>query len=583
MMRNGMAAGAAGAALVFGVLSEAAAQSVAVPGRTPANPQLLISIPDTSALWGGLSASGGGRAAIDYVKARDWFAGPAGERIEGLEEQLGFSLAPEELLTETLAGVDMYLVEQGPRTGFVINATFTNPEAPGAILDLLMSEAKASRGISGGVSADTVIESHDENGRVLSLPAFEIYMAVQGSTMTYTNAKSSLESTMADEGRALFDSDYFARYMSTLRNDASLAWMFGEFAHLGSLAPRVDPAMLEPYEMAVAGVKFNATADYMKLSMFRHQETMRESERRYALAAPPPGDVEVFNYFPQNTALAIGTNYFDGAELLEGVLDSLENARDQMPLDRAAIEQQLQNSRMLLGFDVRNDLLYNIGPNLGLAVGALDLQAAAASPFPAPEILFVTEVKDRDGFTAVVDKLSAMVNLMLAPATEPAERAGEGEATPTPAPTPEPAVQTASYQGEQVFYVEADQLAAAGISPAWCLTSDGRFLLSADREKLEKALATGAGGGDSLMASEAYQKVLSNLEALKNTLFVADMGAVIGMLESQQSMITRGMNPEQAAQYEEGMALLRQISSVAACAAYRNNGKRQEYLVVMEK
>jgi len=560
----------------------AAAERLAVPGHTPANPTLIVSVPNTGMFWSQLAGTPLGSAVAEQLDQAA-LAPEEESRLERLEEELGFSLKPAEFATKTLNGLDLYLVEVDGILGFVMNASFVSAEIPGRVLDQVVREAKLSQGTSGGVEAGTVIDTEAAGVREVSLPAFSSYFIGQGDRILYSNDRALLQSAVADEGQVLFDSEYWSMYMSQLESAPGVAWAFGEMTDLARLAQQAEGVPIQ--EMTDPGSYMTAMKlrvpdeKHIILSSFMHEEGMMGAQRRYVLSAPPPGDVSALNSVPEGAIMAYGTNHFDGLALLEVITSAASRAQGSKDAGEQ-IKQQLSGLKMMLGFDVEMDLLANIGPNLGFALQQPDPNA----PMPVPGALLVANVKNPDRFRNVLTAFGNMMESMAAPpppAQGSKEMEMEEEAAPTP--TPVPMKKTMEFQGEEIVYFEPPEGAGGPpVSPAYTLTSDDKFLIALTPGHLQSALKMASGSDGALLESAAFQNAAAHLPATRNSLTYFEPATIADLLEGQKALLTGPLNqPGMDQGLDKIIALLRSITAVASTERLQAEGKYQSVVVVM--
>jgi hypothetical protein len=567
-----------GAAALLLTATFAGAQEPAVAGKTPANPLLIVSVPNSSQLWKSLAQSEFGRQLLTTVALPGLGAGDAAQ----MEKQLGFSLLPSDLFTKTVTGFDLYVVENNSEVGFVANVRFSDEAVPQRILDQMKKDAAHSQGMSGGTSADTVADTTTDGIRQLSLPAFQMHFAADKSVLVWSNQKAALDSAFKNEGQAIFASAFFKRYMDQIADEGGDFWAFGEaskvFPYIDPFLPGTKAGSLETLGTMVVAVKAKAEADHLKIVAFQHQEDMKSAQRRYAMAAPPPGDVSIMNFFPSDSKLAFGTNHFDGLSILETTLESVEGSEGS-PITAEQIEQQIQSSRAMLGFDLRNDLIANLGPDLGFAIVPVSGAGEGALPF---DITLVTHVKDPDRFNAILGILEESAGDLAAapPPAAPPKPLAKGEPTPTPTPVPTPAIESEEFQGETIKFIASPSGPAAGIQPGYTFTKDGYFLLALNKETIKAALTSSKGSGG-LMDNATVQEGSRLLEQNRNSLFTVDVKGIAALLESNKALLTSTMEPVAQAEFDTFLATLKTLKSITATTIYKNFGKKQELLVLL--
>ncbi len=470
-------------------MAPTAAADLAVPGRTPANAHLVISIPSTDGAWSDLAKTPLAAPLEERVNSLMGFGEPDSpgmqQMIASLEEELGYSLSLPDLMTQTLNGVDVYFLDQGGQAGYLANAAFNNPSDARRTFQQIRTEAGQARGVTRGVSAATVVESVSGRAQLLELPAFEMFFALEDNILSYGTQKRFVESALANEGGVLFQSNYYFSFMDELEDEEASLWVFGEPIWLLDLVPReavapVVRAFLQ--HPPPLGLKARVSPEALYCVTFVPQGEMSAPERRFTLAAPPPGRLPILDHIPAGSEFMYATNAFDGVHLLERALASLPREENEFPISSEGLQHSVEASRDLLGFDIETDLLANAGPDLALAVwpDGADGQGAAM-----PDFLFAANLRDPERVEDVLSILEDVLDNSLAP---PA-RAGRGGEDATPAPVP-PLFLRENILGERVHVVNPERagIGEDGMLPAYTITRAGMFLLAGDREVLRRSL-----------------------------------------------------------------------------------------------
>lgn len=559
MIRNFSFAGL-GAAALIGLVSTVPAQELAVPGKSPANPTLVVSIPDTAQLWQALKDSAVGGPASQLLEISD--AIPEAERAQ-IEKGLETTLNTETLLSETLEGVDAYFITVGGYSGLLMNLDFSDAAMPGRIMDQLKREAAAASGISGGINADTVSDSTSGAVRSVYLPAFEIFLAAEGSVLTYSTMRLGLESALANEGRTLFDSEFFVRSMTHLEDLEGHMWAFGEMTDaaplLETLVPQEQAASIAAMSSKVAATKMDISKDHIRMSSFVHQDDMPMAERRYAMTAPPAGDLRILNFFSADSLAMTATNHFDGLALLETMAAELSKVPGA-PITSERIDETLRGFSTILGFDLRNDLLANLGPHLGFSLKELDL----SGPAPKFDFLLATSVKDTTRFANFMEAGKKALDGMVAPAGAQQQAAS--------------AYRTEEFQGATLdIYTLASP--TGDLTPTFTLTSDGVFLFALSEETVKNAISLSSGGSNSVLEGAAYRKLTESAGDTLNGVTLIDSARLMTQLEEQIGAALLGANNLSSARRQSLLEFLRATKNITTATTYKSNGKKDDVVI----
>ncbi len=492
--------------LLLAVMAPSApAAELAVPGRTPANAHFIVSVPASGEAWSNVAETPLAAPLESAVAAAIGFGDPqegtTRQMIESLEEDLGYSLALPSLMTQTLAGLDVYFLDQGGQPGYVANIAFNSPAAASRTFEQVRTEAAHARGVTRGISADTILESTTGQARMIELPAFEIFLALEDNVLTYGTQKRFVESAVANEGGVLFQSTYYHSFMEELRGEDADLWVFGEPIWLLDLVPRerILPVVRTFFEHPPPlGMKARADSEGLHCITFVPQGEMGAAQRRFTLAAPPAGRLAVLDFLPGNSEFLYATNSFDGVYLFESVLTHLEGQENDLPLSAEALSHAMETSIDLLGFDIETDLLANVGPDL--AIGLWRNEQAAGDEPGLPDLVFVSNLRDPERVQDVLLILEEVIDNSLPPAA-PAGQTGQGEAPPPP-----PLFTEETIEGQTVRIANPERLGndETGLRPAYTVTRGSMFVLGFSEEALRLALRAGREEAPSIRQDDLY-------------------------------------------------------------------------------
>ncbi len=541
-------------------------RQLAVGGTTPANPTLVISLPNAPEFWSELMDSPVGPLAFGNLRLPG-LATLSPSSIEEIESELGFSLAVGDLMTRTIEGLDFYMVENEAYPVFLVNMAFRDVNAPGRILAQVQKEASSATGNASGIAASTVVtQQTPTGGELVSLPAFEMFLRAEGNVLTWTNDRGAMDTSAANAGAALFESEYFQRAMTNLEGEPSHLWLFGE---LNTLTEHLEGGVFTPQASSVAplsdftaSMKFFVGEDHLKLASFTHQDDMAISQRLYTMTAPPPDEVGIFKYFPGEALGAFGTNHFDGIALLDSFVAQVQEMPN-LPVGADQIERQITASRAQLGFDIRTDLLGNLGPDLGISLNGV---APATAGIPDVDLLFVCGIRDTTRFRNVLNVLDRTLNQFFAP---PPPQDG----SPRPSIT-----RRETHGGTEVVSYEIPAAEGVTLAPAYAVTPGGMFLLGLKADTVKGALDMAGNGGGGFLASPTIAQSLEQTTPMRNSLFILPVPRLLDLVNT--GMALGGVSPD-SAEAANANALLEAIKTVVISTTYGNGGRLQEILVQM--
>ncbi|CAN5372386.1 hypothetical protein BH09SUM1_BH09SUM1_02070 [soil metagenome] len=548
------------------------AQKLAVPGKSPANPVTILSIPDSSAAWTGFAGSPLGRAFIDFygnaAMAQTADGKAFRDQVATAEKVLGISLKPADLMTQTLSGMDLYVVDDHGASRFALVMAFNDPALPGKILDQLKKDAKSSSGVSGGFTADTVVEKPIADGRSLYMPAFELYFAQQGNTLVYSASRDVLESTISNGGEPLFTSEYYTKFTDGIKDEPNDVWMFGEIGRLATLAgaamPMQEQNAFALFTKTTAAGAVSLKKDHIKVTTFVPVDEMKTIDKRYAMAAPPAGEIPILNYFPKDVLFAYGTNHFDGLAILDSWVDDV-SGMPGMENAKQAVDQRLDESSQQLGFDPKNDFLANMGPDLGFVITKFEASGDASWMPKSAGIAFACHIKDPDRFAQVLRTLQEWV---APPPPMTADQKG---------PAPKSLVTSEEVDGQTILSVAVPPL-------AWTLTADNMFIVSMDSKTVADTMAQAKSTSSSITASSVYTRSGEFMDKNRNSYSIISLAQLADTLGAM-APAPAADDPNAAAMAKERDAflnVLKSASTVATTSVFRKEGKKQETVVLMK-
>lgn len=547
----------------------ASAHELAVPGYSPANPRAVVSIPNTTEVWRKLEATPLG-ATLQGLLAGDSAAeGPTGEawleQIEKAGNDLGFSLRPADLFVNTISGLDFYALRPDGRRASVTVLAFHEADVPGRILDHLKREVRQTSGSAGGFASDIFEEQEDAGRRLLELPAFSLYLAAEGNTLVMATEIDALESSAADQGRATFTSDFFRRHNEGVKEEPADIWFFGEPGLVlpvllrGAINP--DLFLADAEEQASTIARIAITPEAFKVATFVPYQDMEVTRQRFSRAAPPAGPLTVLETFPREGLFYYATNYFDGLEFVDHLLGSI-TAIPGTNVTKEQVEEQISTTTPLLGFDVQNDLLANLGPEMGILVTRLGEDETL--PFWAQvEAVITVGVRDETRFAQVLEIFEDS-------ATTPA-RPGREEIR---------FIKEASTEHGGYRYLDVPLLENMGLVPSYAMEGDDLFIVASNRQIMEEVLAIGTGTGrDPVTAAPSYQRIDQRLEPNRNNQYTISIPRLAQLLRNSP-IIGEKAGPDSPAG-QALMEILGALRTFTGTAIYKLDGRKNEYLIQM--
>lgn len=558
------------AGLLISAAGAAAALQPTSAGYAPTDPSALISIPDMQRFYAGAKSSPLAKRLEEHLASEDFRATETFRDyrriVRQTEEESGLTLWPDTLFGELIRGVDIYLVqeENDPEIVFIVKCA--SGEIPATMIKQIEMNAEESSGVALGYTADTVDNRETWGFTIYALPAFDMYMAQDKEFLLISSNEKVLVSSLRGLGTEFFQTDFFEQHVTGLGDVTADLWAIGEFGELLPLFSRNLPAraQLALETAASSGVMAaEMKPGHIKLTTFVPTDAMDTAAKRIALAAPPPGDITVYNFFDPNGIVFFGTNYFDGEAMLEqGIALASEGGAGA----EQSLNQQLTMLRARLGFDIRTDLLANLGPDLGFSFEGLTIPNQE-NQLTAPQIdaLLAVKVRNNQRFDAILTQLEAQAEDMMAGAT------GESPVT------------TKEVGGNSYKVLQNPMLSSFGVNISYAITAGGYFLLSLNEETLAGAITRRAMQSDSVKNSAMMSRAQGLLQEKSNSLTLMPGGAVAELIRANRENLAATFPDEgQAAQLDQLLEYLTLVDFAAQNVIFLRNGRKEEIAVVMK-
>lgn len=556
--------------LASSMLAPAAQLVPAHADLVPANPELIVSLRNLEEPYTQFQASSLGKALRAHYERPAYRTSDEYLQLEARLEAIrtgpaNLNLWPDQLFTAVIDQVDLYLIK--PEVFIEMVAVITTKDAtiPARIMTQLRADAEQARGVSGGFTADTVDQFPVAGWEATALPAFKMYMASKDRVLVWATSSDALQSALLNSGRDFLRSEYFQSYASGLPRPAQPEnWFYGDPARLAAMMNTTLPGWAGNTISTVGGDKVAGVLEVspaaMGLTAFIPNSAMEPIDRRYALAAPPPGELPVFNFFPASVPLAWGTNALDAVTLMDKGLEALE-AAPNVPLDRDSVEEQLTNSRSMYGFDIRLDLLANLGPDFGIAIRELELpEPGALAQVPQIDLLMAVGIRDADRYGRVMAQLEGMFS------------------QPPSSASASPMLKQQDLRGRPLMYFDLPALAGSNLQPCYYLTEDNFLLLAMRPSVIQEALEQRASAGTSL-SSMSWPPGPGSAPGDVSTRFYVQLEDVQDVIRQNLSRLTGNMNGEERAALQTALNLLDAVEYLTTTTSYTREGRLQQFLL----
>ncbi len=547
------------------------AQELTVAGRVPEDPLVILAVPDAADAWKGFSGSMFGRTMISYfvenLNANSTVWRDFQEQRGPVETDLGFSLSPDSLFRNQISGFDLYVVSGDDRHEVVVNLRFRELTTPNFILDRLRKEAFVSTGVAYGRAADSIEERENAGRRELFLPAFNLYLASEGNVLMAASSEYALYTAVNDAGGELVESAEFSRLAQGIEGEKHNAWLYGAVSELSNAIEHQLPMKEQAASLDQLGkmMAIDLQEDYYRVVSFQPRESLGAAELRYTTSAQPPGDVPGFKTLPRESLFAFSTNHFD-TELLLGLLGEKvpENNRQSVEQGLSTVFMMGQ-SQMGEKTNMRQDVLSNLGPDLGFALTEFSLPQGGMSVPPKVDFLLTIKLRDLEKTRLIFENIL----------TRQTEARAQGQTSSSGE------LMTSQHSGEKVYWFSAPMLDGMGYSPAWTVTEEGWLLFSAKRQSLQEAIERIQSGSGSIEESRGATRSASLLGENKNTVGTLNMAPVVDLLRAGAANQAANMPADEKAATNFLLGLLGTIESVGFSTRYLQEGVKREAVFLM--
>lgn len=482
------------AGLAFLAPRFADAQKVAVPERVPGNVKAIISINDTNKMWGALGKSPV-RAAFDRISALPSVQGSPEYQdfklqLDKAELDLGFSLAPDKLLGETVKGLDFYVVKAG------------DGAAPEMLAILRLKDNASAQAIANYIEKETTRQSDELksagaqpikvaksaieglNFNVTSIPEENLHYGVQNDLLLVGTSvdllKDSLTSAGGERLKAL--PDLASGFAAAGSPDGEMLVYLDKtiVGDLQALAPGSSDAALNSFRTGSTTAVFGFTPTAITTDVFKTVSDVATESEKKLLSIPPGPQSENLSLMAAEPLMAFAMNLFDGP-LMKKVMDEeiARNAQAQSAM--GGVMDGLKSMETKTGLSLDNDILPAFGPEVAFSVNALSMDPATGG-FDL-DIVGAIGVKDADKAQKILTALEANATSSM---TEKAK------AFDPNAPSVQVVVE--DYNGTEIRSIPASNpMIPIPLALTYARTTDGTLIGGISVSSVKKALDRRAG------------------------------------------------------------------------------------------
>lgn len=449
----------------------AVAQPLAVPQHVPEAPLFVVSYSDVNAFWTAYTQTSL-KTHIDQLLELPEVSGDSGfqemqAEIDKASAEAGLSLKPSDLLSKTIKGFDLYVMDKVEATdepGIVVAVKTDSPESAAKLAGWMTK--KASEVEPPYVWTDPTVEVTPTPAPTPTpLPAttseiagFQVThvdaqdgdlpfnIAQKGEIIVLANDKALLETTLTGTGAATMAADpTFQSVYSPLAGEKAQAFMYVSAEAMKKLQlesnPSLDPDAIDPQPPVAAVGRMNGT----KFEVTTRSLVPPGADPNVTqLMAISPGPIaSIVRFAAPQALMAMGANVLEGELIYDYALDQAEKAN---PEGAAELQDQLAAIDEAMGMSLRDDVLAAFGP-----VGAFHLNGIRYGGGFDVEVdtLAALQVRDEEKAELVMSTLKAAIldslNAQLeegAPAIEEQKLTHNGveisavPVSPTPLPIP---------------------------------------------------------------------------------------------------------------------------------------------------
>ena len=282
-----------------------------------------------------------------------------------------------------------------------------------------------------------------------------------------------------------------------------------------------------------------------------------------------PGRIRAVEYLPAPNFMAIWQNTFDGEMIWKTIMDTINGVNASMAAQLGAnnpvqqMEQQIAMFEAVLGFNIKNDLLMGIGPELFFNIGSINGTLI--------DLTIGFQIRDATKVNKVVTGLTNVIKQYM--------NAAMGADPSQPAPNP---IITQEFQGVQINSITHPGLAMFGYAPGFY--TDGKYLvIGSSIKSLQDSIRSSKGQMSNIQSQESYRKVFSFIGTEGNQISVADIRSTVQSIETLvMSFMAASWQDSERQAFTTVTALLKTLTVMGSNSSSNDKGTLNRAIIFFE-
>ncbi len=513
------------ALLVLTAPLAAGAQSVSVPEHVPGDIKGMITVTDMNGAWNSWSATPLAKSIESFFRLPALQNEPDFQEfvleIDKAELELGYGLRPNQLLGETIRGLDIYVVrpETQAEPDFVVVSKFSHADRVEKLVSYLKSmeeEENADRSAA-GLPPVELTSTTIGDVEVTGSEELQFQFGGSGDVFLFSNSLTALESAITSTGAdRLKGVEPLQRGYSKVSDRAGQVTFYLDGSEALKAASQFAPT--NDFGTLTTGPTvgtLNFTPQGIDFAWFTGMDNPTEAEKA-VLAIPPSPMKGILSFMDGTPLFAASSNQLDGPLLLrlsEEAASTDPSAMGQMD----AFKQQIET---MTGLDFEEEIVPAFGPDVSLAIQDINF---AGGMMPQFDALAILKIRDAEKAGIVIDKFEQQMAMLM---TEQMRQMNPS----APAATPN----ISDYQGTTLRSIPfSGGPVPIPLSLTHAVTSDGYWILALSEDSIKAALGRHTGGGNSLAAVTSSASSSGRIPGEFNTLTVMNfrqMATTVGQV-----------------------------------------------------
>ncbi|MFH0792413.1 MAG: DUF3352 domain-containing protein, partial [bacterium] len=510
-----------------------------------------------------------------------------------IEADLGFEISVEAAFTDWFSGTDLAMIAPaapGQEPTFLWLTGVKNGEKVEKVLRQIEKEIAEDHATSDTAAAASPIKEEKYRDVVIkSMPSADgtAYYSLFAKRLAVSNSLLALQSVIdrvkePGKGSTLADNPKFVAATKGLKMQKPHVLVYMDYSSILDALPQAAMSLQLRKDMGqdlTFAMGFALESTRARFEGFCPVDMASDSIIARNIKKFPPGKISIGSYVPSTTLLYSSANTFDGEviydqfrEMMASMAPYSAMGMSQPGTDpNAAFDAKIKELEANLGFRVKEDLLMQIGPEVG--VGLNDIRALPMSA-PVVNLTVAVQAKDADKIKQTMEKLVAYIEKEMAASMPPPGSMGPGQAPP-----PAPKFESVDYAGTTLRYLTLPMMP---YSPGYAI-KDKTLLITLTVDGLKNALDCHAGSVATVTSAAGYVEAMKVVgEGPVNGESYVDCAGLVEVVKTFVGPFLQ-MNPNP--QSEFGLAFMESLKRIKILAGVTRTGPqgiRYEGLMTME-